>query len=185
MPTNRKRKVPPLRQTEGLTPKRESYLVLGTWFFGDKDEQFPFHSMDHAREIWEQYKDDLMAGRFQFRWFGQTENREPGKRPWAWWEFHGVPKYGPRKLIRGEDRKVGLWYSFGLPAFVTEFDDGDQYETQAEYLERNGLLTPEEQAELRKTPPPDKERTAGGGAVPWAKGMTEQEAIEIIKSWSK
>jgi hypothetical protein len=71
----------------------------------------------------------------------------PGTRPWAWWRYEARE---PRRRLGGKG--VSLrddWSYWGTPgSYVYEYDD-DQwdppvYETQAAYLERLGLLLPEE-----------------------------------------
>lgn len=84
----------------------------------------------------------------------------PGKRPWAWWQYE-APKQLRRRLGGtgtpasefADCSPFAEGTSFGKPrCFGEDYDDGDppRYEEEAEYLDRHGLLTPEERTKLAR-----------------------------------
>jgi hypothetical protein len=103
----------------------------------------------------------------------QWRKAHPGKRPFGWWKYE-APE--PRDRVRGIGAElhkctpIGQVYEFGIPTmflddFHTEivercgktladyefYDDNNPpaYEAQATYLERHGLLTPDEKRRLK------------------------------------
>jgi hypothetical protein len=92
--------------------------------------------------------------------------QNPGRRPWAWWEYD-APRARemfkcdrwaiPRRRLGGIGREVWLPpvlsayvpdYSFGLPTWFAKHSvtDPPRFESQAAYLTRYGLLAPGEAA---------------------------------------
>ena len=67
----------------------------------------------------------------------------PGSRPWAWWAF-AAP--GPRRQVRPGPRAIGPELAFGAPRFFEAPPAVGQFETEAEFLRRNKLLLPGEEA---------------------------------------
>ena len=105
------------------------------------------------REAWSELRDDILAD-----WIAER----PGSRPWAWWAFDATE---PRRRIDGkphpfdnrarerlvdqhrtpdDDRRrlTGAYrLALGVPSVSIVADDGEAgYETEAEYLDRLGLL---------------------------------------------
>jgi len=70
--------------------------------------------------LWEKLRDDIVREHVKFI---------PTTRPWAWWEWE---KPEPLRMVEDPE------------------DDEPIHETQAEYLRRLGLLTPEEKIIVRK-----------------------------------
>ena len=111
-------------------------------------DQYPFTDDSHRHEVWERYKDQILA------------DYRAGMRPRAWWDYEAKE---PRRLLPGKsvsiDRESGESYTF--TPFVQEAPErrfwtyrgcpgllGQQinpvWETQLEYLERLGLANPGE-----------------------------------------
>lgn len=123
-----------------------------------------FPSDEQLVEYWEKMREEILA---------EYISQHPGTRPWAWWHFE-APE--PRRMV-GDPKEVGLepddsppdrsykWkLYFGMPRnfrFLTKCivsgfglnSENDArfeslFETQAAYLERLGLLMPEERRTL-------------------------------------
>jgi hypothetical protein len=121
-----------------LTAERESYLCIGTWFFGTRGkDEFPFDDMDHAKELWFAHRDDLLRWQCKFDWFAQDSWREDKERPWGYWEFELMPKYGPRKQLREKKvNQIGDTFWSGYPEFTDNAFLPEDFETDEEYLKR-------------------------------------------------
>ncbi len=90
------------------------------------------------REAWEAFGRKLLA---------EFITEKPGRRPWAWWHFDAArPR---RKLDDGPpDEGEGSLY-FGVPVAAGSMGiPRGEYETEAEYLNRHGLLTAAERRAL-------------------------------------
>jgi hypothetical protein len=86
MPTNRKRRTHGQREAyRGLTDEIERSLMYGRGYL-----QQP--SLDVLKAAWREHGDEILAA-----WI---EDHPPGTRPFGWWLFVGVPKYGERKTTR-------------------------------------------------------------------------------------
>jgi hypothetical protein len=104
-----------------------------------------FLNDEDARACWQQFRQELME-----EWF---ENEPAGTRPWAWWQFDSV---GERRRLGGvgtpaRDRSdCPEWarkVSYGMPGvFADDYSAADppRFESEADYLKRNRLLTREE-----------------------------------------
>lgn len=110
---------------------------------------------------------ELAWGSMRTRLLTAFVKEQPGRRPWAWWCWD-APRfpvgtwpgsYCDGKLPLARDRVGGSgitpWdanlaqvpaFDFGLPCQWHEFEEADppQFESQAAYLRRLGLLTPSE-----------------------------------------
>jgi hypothetical protein len=94
--------------------------------------------------LWCEHRDRLLAA-----WVRERS----GSRPWAWWRFN-APE--PRRLLSGrgvllEQRWRGLRVPLhrGLPTFDSiDETDPPKFESEAAYLERLGLLEPDERERL-------------------------------------
>lgn len=65
----------------------------------------------------------------------------------AWWEFIGVPQYGPRRQLSGCYARpiLEMGFFFGTPrCWTARIEVNELFETEREYLVRHDLLTAEE-----------------------------------------
>jgi len=130
MPTNRHRRRPERRETfQGLTDEVLRALQHGRAFL-----QQP--SIDVLRAAWEEHGAAITA-----EWIA----KEPGTRPFGWWLFVGVPKYGERRTTqwwkpaheeyRANHCKYGILDTHYFPRCQ---------EHERDYLRRNGEISDEE-----------------------------------------
>ena len=158
MPTNRSRRP---------RNRRHAEISEVAWRFlndapapGDSDtwEHFmlKYNHHDHGRgysceDLWNLYADEITAA-----WIKER----PGTRPKCWWRYsaprraaqghqkHMHPLIEPRRVLSGsattEDRAPAG--DFGIPQF---HDESERIESQAAYLKRHGLLTPDETRRLK------------------------------------
>jgi hypothetical protein len=159
MPTNRHRR-PRMRRANVsvfIDEDRQQSLcdgILLDFIFG--------HDPAAIAGAWEQHGQEITVRYIQ---------RSPGHRPWAWWRFSApkelrrrvtTPRWEPDAADRHQfataaDAKMrpGTWYfekeppSFGLP--LPFYKDSPYFESEADYLARHRLLTPDEKAALAKT----------------------------------
>jgi len=135
-------------------PPRRKTLARRT--LHTEDESLVRHALRTGRD-WFRLLSDPGSAEYYWREFGpgimeQWARENPGTRPWAWWEFDAPDR---RRCIEGRDvladpgrpahlRKT----SFGVPVCWTpeEMRDPSTYESETDFLERHGLLTPEEKA---------------------------------------
>ena len=114
------------------------HLMLG-FSFMDGDDLFERVSPDWRKEVWGEYREQLMA------------ECPAGTRPAAWWDYD-APKE-PRKRLGGTGTPIpGCRFRKGVPlAYGEDYDleDPPRYETEAEYLGRHGLLTETEKEALK------------------------------------
>lgn len=112
------------------------------------------------RRLWEIHRERLVALHI-------AEEAGPGSRPWAWWKFDAPEPM--RRRIDGKPHPfdnpereawVRKWHPdadrgdhwggpyalrFGLPSIYCVPDDWEvRHESEADYLERHGLLTDDE-----------------------------------------
>ena len=161
MPTTRRRRTRP-RQPE-YTVAHECFLLTGhAWFdlypYGNpthdvdgwKAGSRPFDE-DACRADWEAHREALLAYDLQdpeewrkthhtsFGWGGEAPGG-PGSRPWAWWQFE-APE--PRPIV-GQSKWPG--YTVTVPRQPWKWSVA--YEPERAFLERHGLLSPEEITDL-------------------------------------
>lgn len=117
---------------------------FGLWYLGRRggDELEIAEVREQMRHTWGEVRDELLPA-----WI--VEN--PGRRPWAWWEFDTSE---PRRCVSGPgaycirhpDAMDGNCLWFGRPTvwMVDDFKNPSTYETQGEYLDRLGLFVPGE-----------------------------------------
>jgi hypothetical protein len=150
-----------MRQRTTLNQFHIGELLHGFCFFSGEG----FHSDEEAkRQAWEASRAELLR-----EWIG----RHPGTRPWAWWAYD-APEGGRRRRLNGVHpfdcpkrrahvNKIAKQpdaapdyleqmhkLSFGVPnAYCVEDDWKAEYESEADFLKRYGLLT---SAEARPRP---------------------------------
>ncbi len=155
MPTNRtrttrKRKIGP------AAGWKSKYLLSGEWPPEDTPDYNPFDGLSFddrprkgispAQELWELKRKELLH-----YWIAKY----PGTRPFAWWQCDaqenrkqvggkGVPGHKCLRLV--PHYRLGISTCWGQ----LSRDEPPQFESQATYLERLGLLTPMEQRRLTK-----------------------------------
>lgn len=136
MPTNRRYRTKQRRQQiDELNQSLECELLHGRPllpFLG-----LEFDDDDLMFRAWQLHREQLLPV-----WIDQR----PGTRPFAWWKFEAVPKYGERRTTdywrrnheqhREQFLKHGILDTCTIPAMQ---------EDEQEYLQRHGLLTDEEQ----------------------------------------
>lgn len=140
------------------------HLLLG-WCFGSmegRDLQFPFQSEEHRRQVWEDNREFLINK--DANGDAELAQREPGTRPAAWWDYDSPE---PRKIIKNaqfwEHREPPYMkkrgespYSFGISKVMHPVEGWSaagyplaEYESEADYLQRLGLLLPGEAEALK------------------------------------
>lgn len=144
MPMIRKRT--PGRKTSGITQDQFDYLVAGVCL---DEGQFPFADETQCREMWEQYRHRIMG------MMGKPEGFSPGRRPEGWWMFdwdkdkHGLREQTGRFHIHPVEPLTE--YHRGTYCHWSGYiDDELDFESQYDFLERNGLLLPGEEAVYEK-----------------------------------
>lgn len=159
----------------GLTPVQRAYLTDRDEGLSDWD-QYEVWNLRHfgssifdgggeykARELWNQHRGVYLT---------EFIRTNPGKRPWAWWQWD-APRWDgwgrgtyweekfpePRRRLGGtgtpawETQGVVPSFKYGLPtAWAIDPNDPPIYESQASYLERLGLLTAAELLWLAEHP---------------------------------
>jgi hypothetical protein len=132
------------RKPVEITPDVKLLLESGHQFFGA-------YAAGDVHALWDKFHDDVLPDYIE---------RNPGYRPWAWWEFDATE---PRRCVDGpgafafRSDDAPEWtrhLHFGMPS-VHGGDDWDcpsHYENQAAYLDRLGMLS-------------DAEREALGGKI--------------------
>ena len=112
-----------------------TYFIYGFSFLNPYDPK-------GIPEKWEYCRESFMEKWMTFKPFeyiGKTwDQNEPGKRPWAWWNLDH-PDYR-RKHLEGKPGEGGE-HNNGIPRY---YRGSCKYETQAAFLRRMGLLTPQE-----------------------------------------
>ena len=88
------------------------------------------------KAAWMELRDELLP-----TWIEQ----HPGTRPYAWWRFE-APE--PRRQVSPGPESLGPATSFGCPSLFRGIPHDGMFETEAEYLERLGLLTPVEESQV-------------------------------------
>lgn len=138
MPTNRHLRRPERREMfRGLTDEIRYCLETGLCYLTHEQP-----SIDALRDAWEAHGAAITA-----EWIA----KEPGTRPFAWWLFVGVPKYGERrttpwwKPMHEENRAAHC--KFGI--LQTNYFPRCQ-ELERDYLRRNGEISDEEFAESER-----------------------------------
>jgi len=144
-----------IRSRRSLTPQHLAVLRGGIDWYGAFIYSQPSGIASRVREGWEDSQsveqrlrkaiadvgDELLA-----EWIASR----PGTRPWFWWRYSSPER---RRCISGEHYYDRLGashvyprgYSFGIPAFIFSRADADcTYESERDYLDRHGLLTPAE-----------------------------------------
>ena len=147
MPTNRKRIK---RQIRGaISDNVRHYLESGEADSSDIEIYMLEGNREHLRDKWETLKEGIMAD-----WI----DRHHCTRPFAWYEFEST---GPRLMIGGHGRtmtkKYAAWkpyFNKGIPASWSEIepDNPPLFESEAVFLQRNGLLSESEKRYLSKHP---------------------------------
>lgn len=132
MPTNRRHRLKRRQQNE-FTETQIRYLITGT------DMSFADENQVEPGEAWPTVRESLLPV-----WI----KHHPGRRPWAWWKFDAPTE--PRNRVH-DDGPPGLpekGLDFGIPSGFAGYwpgvDMGELYESEAEYLDRFGLLAPGE-----------------------------------------
>jgi hypothetical protein len=162
MPTKRTRRTRNIRHAD-ISELAWRFLNDGsipedynTWEFF----MLQYNHFDHAtgytsESIWELYADEITA-----TWIKE----KPGTRPKCWWRYsaprkaeqghrkHMFPLIETRRVLLGpattEDRVPAG--DFGIPRIHCESNrTAGQIESQAAYLKRHGLLTPDETRRLK------------------------------------
>lgn len=123
----------------GLTAEIVEHLLHGGCLFAE----FNLDTTE-ARAMWIEQGPDLLPPFIL---------RHPGCRPWAWWLL-AVREHGPRKQLRDGPRALAEPTWFGISPRWTAPPPCDMHETQLDYLQRNGLLTEDEQRLLTATDGP-------------------------------
>lgn len=155
MPRKRTRKRPK-RYTDELSHRQLYHLVRGTTYdflpgpefsrahykemTGSPRDIFPFLSHQQRRDMYFQYKDYLISLIGQRPGDLDNPNWHPElkfcERPDAMYTYEFEPKYGPRQKV--EDIELSSGQIVKLSAI------NNLYESQETYLERHGLLMPNE-----------------------------------------
>jgi hypothetical protein len=111
-----------------LNRSQEYHLLHGRGWFPDD-----FVDEGQMRDAWTQHRERLMR---------EFVAANPGRRPFAWWYFEGVPRYGERPVVdqrvrpeyldREREQKHGLLHTHTYRPIQ---------ELEANFLHRNGVLS--------------------------------------------
>ena len=82
---------------------------------------------------WWELRDELLP-----TWIEQ----HPGTRPYAWWRFEAPDS---RRQVSPGAESIGPADWFGCPSSFRAMPHDEMFETEGEYLDRLGLLTPHEE----------------------------------------
>lgn len=118
------------------------------------EDKFLLHSLNTALRsddirvrqgiefIFSQVEEEALADRIR---------EAPGTRGDPFWWLRLQPKFGLRNIIKGKARRVPWSCHHGMSALLNEVE-GDEilFESEATYLDRNGLLSPQEKRRVRK-----------------------------------
>jgi hypothetical protein len=137
MPTIRYKVRRRLSDTNEFTEHKQFQLDCGHDFF---HEGYPDTPEGHRqmKADWRRHKRSIMR---------EHISREPGSRPWAWWEFDSAP-YGQRRLLEGRYSPLSDKIWFGQPCWYNIGDPPPVWETEEEFLDRHGLLGDQEKTAL-------------------------------------
>jgi hypothetical protein len=137
----RKRLKKRFRGNKRMTKLQGVHLLRGTVIL-DIDDEFPFRDAEHRRKIWFSNRDSLMH---------EHMAHKPGRRPDAWWCYEATE---PRRMRGGQEYKgpVDGPFKFGMPRYLPEGVSWRDFETEAAYLDRHGLLTDAEREEIQNDP---------------------------------
>jgi hypothetical protein len=134
MPTNRRRRLQS-RRTDVHSERTELRLLGGhDWEWMDGQPL----SDDELRAAWDDLREELLARHIA---------EHPGSRPWAWWQYD-TPE--PRRQIGPGPEPIGDADWFGCPSKFRGIPPSGMYESEADYLERLGLLKDDERRRLRE-----------------------------------
>jgi len=117
------------------------HLLHGRGFFHDD-----FADDADMRQAWEECGDELTE---------EFIDEYPGHRPFAWWLFEGVPKYGERPIIPGwlgdrpEVAKRSREQTHGVLHTGWNYPGHENQEPEWEFLHRHGVIDDDEYAEAR------------------------------------
>ncbi len=93
---------------------------------------------DDALAAWHRVRRDVLAD-----WIA----KRPGTRPLAWWRYEAPTPM--RRIVQGRGRPpAGDPLKYGWPENLADRSEHVSIESEAAYLERHELLTPEERAGL-------------------------------------
>ena len=133
MPTNRTRRRQERRSGLRLDPDiLRELLVAGGSYFCDETAI----SNDELRAIWIEHRDEILA-----IW---RDEHGAGSRPFAWWLFEAIPKFGERRVLPGSECLIEHrdgWTKRGV--LHTNLTPPGQ-ETEIEFLRRHALLDEDE-----------------------------------------
>jgi len=140
MGTIKKKSMPKKWDHDKLTGQQIYHLIVGYSHF----EPFPFENEEHQRALWFKFRDQLIRLNWEKHYSSDPSRGGWGTRPAAWWDYE-APEL--RQLIQGKypSELLEHGYCFGAPRASGY---GCEWESQEEYLDRLGLLTPEEKESL-------------------------------------
>ena len=124
-----------------LSPSEAMYFIMGHDFFNEIDTE-------KAAAKWPSYRNMIMNAWLKFKPFKLASYEfdcNPGTRPWSWWNFDN-PEY-MRNCVQGTPG----WGEFdnGTPRY---YSGPSTYESQAAFLQRKKLLTPQEKLVFSEMP---------------------------------
>lgn len=137
-----------IRKETGLTNEQLETLVYGSCLLTRSKP--PFRGKEDKKVAWLRSRDWLMAQIGQgviCEGFRDIEI-PAGKRPWAWWAFESTRL---RKIVAGSSSNClpEHGYYFGVSRCYMDSEGIPIYETQFQYLKRNGLLLEGEEEAYR------------------------------------
>lgn len=144
MPTNRKRITRKLKSI--VTDNVRHYLETGHADDRDVEVYLLQGNPEQLREKWESQKEVILSD-----WIVKY----PGNRPWAWWLCDAKE---PRQRIGGKGQSMnekypawGEYYNKSIPVSWHSIDPDNppRFESEASYLDRQGLLTTAEKKRLK------------------------------------
>jgi hypothetical protein len=118
------------------------YLVTGA-FYAVTNFIRSSDDLETAKELWWHLRDDILAEHIA---------REPGSRPWAWWALEDREprrRLTERCTCRSWPRNTRISPPAHLSSYGTPSGCRCDYESEADYLLRHGLLTAAEGLAIR------------------------------------
>jgi hypothetical protein len=152
MPTIKRKVIRRLIDEHQFCEEKRTQLLTGCDFFNDGyayGDNPDAETLKRMRADWKRHRAELIAEHLAPVYHDPDTGEPkygsdagPGTRPWGWWAFE-APE--PRRLISGRCTPLTDRLHEGIPALYN-FDSANppEWECQADYLERLGLLTDSE-----------------------------------------
>lgn len=117
---------------DGIYPPLGSPELFEAW-------QLRFNRNGCARDLWNRIRSQALPAFIR---------KNPGRRPWAWWKFDSPE---PRRAIGADGQPIRIEWQRGSIYFFGMHRSSrySQFESEATYLKRHGLLSEAEEKRLK------------------------------------